>query len=121
MRQQGQGTIVLLSSTAGQRPRRSIYVYGASKAGVDALAEGMAFTLRDQGVQVLTVRPGFVNTKMTAGLKPAPLSTTPGAVAEATVNAMVAGKELIWVPWSMRYVMIILKLIPRPIFRRLKI
>lgn len=121
MRKQGQGSIVVLSSVAGQRPRRSNFVYGSSKAGIDALSEGMAFALRDEGVQVLTVRPGFVSTKMTTGLRKAPLSATPERVAQDTVKALGAGRELIWSPGLLRYVMWAMRFVPRPIFRRLKI
>lgn len=121
MRKQGQGTVVLLSSVAAQRPRRSNFIYGSSKAGVDALAEGLAFALREQGVQVLTVRPGMVKTKMTTGMKRAPLMTTPEVVAQGIVKAIAANKELVWVPGTWRYIMWVLKLVPRPIFRRLKI
>jgi decaprenylphospho-beta-D-erythro-pentofuranosid-2-ulose 2-reductase len=121
LRKQGQGTLVVFSSVAAQRPRRSNFVYGASKAGLDALSEGLAFALRDQGVQVLTVRPGFVTTKMTAGMHRAPFSTTPEKVAEATVAAIASGAELIWVPGILRHVMWAMKLVPRPIFRRLKV
>ncbi len=121
LRKQGQGTLVILSSVAAQRPRRSNFVYGSSKAGIDALGEGLAFALRDEGVQVLTVRPGFVTTKMTAGLRQAPFTTTPAKVADATVDAMARGAELIWVPGILRYVMWAMKLVPRPIFRRLKV
>lgn len=121
LRQQGQGTLIVLSSVAAQRPRRSNFVYGASKAGIDAFAEGLAFALKDQGVQVLTVRPGFVKTKMTSHMRNAPFATTPEAVGAAIVQAVAKGDELIWVPGKMRFVMMIMKLVPRPIFRRLKI
>lgn len=120
LRSQGQGTLVLLSSVAAQRPRRSNFVYGSAKAGVDALAEGMAFVLRDEGVQVLTVRPGFVTTKMTEGMRKAPFTTTPGKVAKATVEAIASGKELIWAPGILRYVMWMMRFVPRPVFRRLR-
>ena len=80
---QGHGALVLLSSVAGERARRSNFVYGSSKAGVDAFYQGLADRLAGTGVQVLIVRPGFVTTKMTDGMKPAPLSTTPEAVAQA--------------------------------------
>ena len=92
-------------------------------AGLQALAldvAGDGLALAGEGVQVLTVRPGYVVTKMTAGLGRKPLSTTTDVVAKATVNAMAAGKELIWVPWYLRYLMMVMKLIPRFIFRRLK-
>jgi decaprenylphospho-beta-D-erythro-pentofuranosid-2-ulose 2-reductase len=120
LRAQGQGTLVVLSSVAAQRPRRSNFIYGSSKAGLDALAEGMAFVLREAGVQVLTVRPGFVTTKMTGGMRKAPFATTPGEVAKATVAAIESGRELIWVPGVLRYVMWVMRFVPRPVFRRLK-
>jgi decaprenylphospho-beta-D-erythro-pentofuranosid-2-ulose 2-reductase len=121
LRRRGQGTLVVLSSVAGQRPRRSNFAYGSTKAGLDAFAEGLAFALRDEGVQVLTVRPGFVKTKMTTGLKAAPFATTPEKVASAIVAAVAKGDELIWSPPVLRWVMVVMKLVPRPIFRRLKI
>jgi decaprenylphospho-beta-D-erythro-pentofuranosid-2-ulose 2-reductase len=121
LRRQGQGTLVVLSSVAAQRPRRSNFVYGSTKAGLDALCEGLAFALKPEGVQVLTVRPGFVDTQMTAGLKRVPFSTTPEAVGAAIVKAIARGDELIWTPRKLRYVMMVLKLVPRPIFRRLKL
>lgn len=119
LRRQGQGSLVVLSSVAAQRPRRSNFVYGASKAGIDAFSEGLAFALKDQGVQVLTVRPGFVHTKMTEGMKKVPFSTTPEAVAAAIVQGVAKGDELIWVPGIFRFIMIAMKLVPRPIFRKL--
>ena len=78
MRAQGHGTIVVLSSVAAIRPRKANFVYGAAKAGLDAFARGLADSLHGSGVRVLLVRPGFVIGRMTAGMTPAPLATTPG-------------------------------------------
>lgn len=121
MTDQGHGTIVLLSSVAGERVRRSNYVYGASKAGVDGFAQGLGDSLAGTGVNVMIVRPGFVKTKMTAGLDPVPLSTTPEAVAEAIVRGLARGSQTVWVPGAFRGVMSALRHVPRPLFRRLPI
>ena len=86
LRAQGHGTLVLLSSVAGERVRRSNFVYGSSKAGIDGYYQGLAASLASSGVHVMIVRPGFVHTKMTDGLKAAPLSVTPDAVADAVVR-----------------------------------
>ncbi|MFM8303098.1 MAG: decaprenylphospho-beta-D-erythro-pentofuranosid-2-ulose 2-reductase [Actinomycetota bacterium] len=119
MRAQGHGTIVALSSVAGERVRRSNFVYGSSKAGMDGFLLGLGDSLTDSGVKVLVVRPGFVRTKMTEGLDAAPLSTTPDAVADAIVTGLARGSETVWVPGTLRYVMMVLRHLPRPIFRRL--
>lgn len=119
MRAQGHGTIVALSSVAGERVRRSNFVYGSSKAGMDGFLQGLGDSLVDTGVTVLLVRPGFVHTKMTDGLDAAPLSTTPEAVADAIVAGLARGSETVWVPATLRYVMMVLRHLPRPIFRRL--
>jgi len=87
LRQRGDGTLVLLSSVAAERPRASNPIYGAAKGGLDALAQGLSDAIASTGVRVLVVRPGFVKTRMTAGLEPAPFSTTADAVASATVAA----------------------------------
>ncbi len=121
MRHQHHGTIVALSSAAGERVRRSNFVYGSTKAGVDGFYLGLGEALRGSGVHVLVVRPGFVRSKMTAGLAEAPLAVTPEQVAAATVVAIKEGRELIWVPSPMRAVMSVLRHVPRPIFRRLPI
>lgn len=121
LRAQGHGTIVVLSSVAGQRPRRSNFVYGSSKAGLDAFAQGLGDTLTPSGVRVMVVRPGFVHTKMTAGMPPAPLSTTPDRVADAIVSALARGTETVWVPPSLAVVMAVLCHLPRAVFRRLPI
>jgi decaprenylphospho-beta-D-erythro-pentofuranosid-2-ulose 2-reductase len=119
MRRQGHGHIVVMSSVAGERGRASNYVYGSSKAGLDAFAQGLNDALAGSGVKVTVVRPGFVHSKMTRGLKSAPLAVTPRQVAEIAVAGMKAGKHTVWAPPALRYVFIILRHVPRPIFRRL--
>jgi decaprenylphospho-beta-D-erythro-pentofuranosid-2-ulose 2-reductase len=121
MKEQGYGSIVAFSSVAGERARRSNFVYGSTKAGLDAFYTGLTEALRPSGVVVTVVRPGFVHTRMTAGLKPAPLSTTPEAVARVVVDAVRNRKELVWAPAAYRYVMSALRHVPRTIFRRLPI
>jgi decaprenylphospho-beta-D-erythro-pentofuranosid-2-ulose 2-reductase len=121
LRRQGHGTLVVLSSVAGERARRSNFVYGSSKAGLDVFAQGLGDSLQGSGVHVVIVRPGFVRTKMTAGLPDAPMATTPEAVADAVVKALRTGREIVWVPGQMRVVMSGLRHLPRPVFRRLKI
>ncbi len=121
LRAQGHGTLVLLSSVAGERVRRANFVYGASKAGADSYYEGIAASLASSGVHVLIVRPGFVHTKMTAGMKAAPLSVSPDDVADAVIRGITRGRDIVWVPSAMRYVMMILRHVPTVIFRRLPI
>ena len=121
MKRQGHGVIVAMSSVAGERPRRSNFVYGSTKAGLDAFYTGLGEALRPHGVRVLVVRPGFVKTRMTEGLEPAPLSVTASEVADAVVAAIRRGSELIWVPMPLRAVMSGLRHLPRPVFRRLPI
>jgi decaprenylphospho-beta-D-erythro-pentofuranosid-2-ulose 2-reductase len=121
LRAQSHGWLVALSSVAGERVRRSNFVYGSTKAGFDGFFLGLGEALRPHGVRVLVVRPGFVKSKMTAGLDDAPLAVTPEQVAAATVSAISAGRELIWVPNTMRAVMSGLRHVPRPLFRRLPI
>jgi decaprenylphospho-beta-D-erythro-pentofuranosid-2-ulose 2-reductase len=121
LRRQGHGTLVVLSSVAGERARRSNFVYGASKAGLDAFFQGLGDSLVGSGVRVLIVRPGFVHTKMTAGLEPPPLSTTPEGVGDVIVRAIETGAEEVWAPPPLRFVMIGLRHLPRPLFRKLKV
>ena len=118
---QGHGSLVAISSVAGERARRSNFVYGSTKAGMDAFYTGLTEALRPAGVTVTIVRPGFVHTKMTQGLKPAPLATTPQAVAHVIVDAVRGQKELVWAPAPWRWVMSALRHVPRPIFRKLPI
>ena len=118
---QGHGALAVLSSVAGERARRSNFVYGSSKAGLDAFCQGLGDALAGTGVRVMVVRPGFVRTRMTAGLDPAPLSTTPEAVAVAVVDGLARGAHTVWVPGALRWVMSALRHLPRPVFRRLPI
>jgi decaprenylphospho-beta-D-erythro-pentofuranosid-2-ulose 2-reductase len=120
LRRQGHGTIVLLSSVAGERARRSNFVYGASKAGADAFFQGLGDALVDSGVHAMVVRPGFVHSKMTAGLAAAPLSTTPEKVGDAILRGLSRSADTVWVPGALRYVMTAVRHLPRPVFRRLR-
>lgn len=119
MRDRHHGTLVALSSVAGERPRAANAIYGAAKAGFDALAQGLADATAGSGVRVLVVRPGFVRTRMTAGLPSPPFPTTADAVAAATVSALEGRAHTIWVPPALRYVFAILRHLPRPLYRRL--
>lgn len=119
--QQGHGALVLFSSVAGERARRSNFVYGSSKAGIDAFAQGLRDSLLGRGVQVLVVRPGFVHTRMTAGMDPAPFATTPEAVAKVVVEGLSRGAHTVWAPPALRFVMSALRHLPRSVFSRLPI
>jgi decaprenylphospho-beta-D-erythro-pentofuranosid-2-ulose 2-reductase len=119
MRERGRGTLVVLSSVAAERARASNAIYGAAKAGLDALAQGLADATAGSGVRVLVVRPGFVRTRMTAGLPDAPLATTPEAVAEATVSALASRAHTVWVPGRLRPIFAVLRHLPRGVYRRL--
>ena len=119
LRTQGHGSIVVLSSVAGERVRKGNLVYGATKAGLDAFAQGLGDDLVGTGVKLLIVRPGFVHSQMTAGLPPAPFATTPDKVAEATVRGLLAGRRIVWAPGILRLVFSALRHVPSPIWRRL--
>jgi decaprenylphospho-beta-D-erythro-pentofuranosid-2-ulose 2-reductase len=121
LRRQGHGTLVVLSSVAGERIRKANFIYGSSKAGLDGFAQGLGDDLVGSGAGVLIVRPGFVKGRMTAGMDAAPMATTPSAVAEATAQALAAGKEVIWVPGILRPVFAVFRHLPRPIWRRLPV
>jgi decaprenylphospho-beta-D-erythro-pentofuranosid-2-ulose 2-reductase len=119
MRRQGRGTIVLLSSVAADRPRVSNFAYGASKAASDAFARGLADALHGSGVEVMIVRPGFVRTKMTSDREPAPGAVDARKVTQAVVDGLRARRSIVYVPAMLRWVMLVLRLLPRPLFRRL--
>jgi decaprenylphospho-beta-D-erythro-pentofuranosid-2-ulose 2-reductase len=117
LRAQGHGTLVVLSSVAGQRSRRSNFVYGATKAGLDAFAQGLDDSLVGSGADVLVVRPGFVRTRMTAGLDPQPFAVEPEAVATAIVEALRRRRRVVWVPAALRWVFALIRVLPRPLWR----
>ena len=121
LKRQAHGTLIVLSSVAGERIRRSNFVYGSTKAGLDGFYTGLTEALRPHGVHVTIVRPGFVKSKMTEGLPVAPLAQTPQQVADLAVAGAAKGTELVWAPGAMRLVMMVLRHLPRVIFRRLPI
>jgi decaprenylphospho-beta-D-erythro-pentofuranosid-2-ulose 2-reductase len=121
MRAQGFGQIIAMSSAAGERVRRSNFVYGSTKAGLDGFYLGLGEALMEFGVRVLVIRPGQVRTRMSAHIKEAPLTVDKEYVANLAVTASAKGKELVWAPGAFRYVMMVLRHIPRPIFRKLPI
>ena len=121
MRAQGFGQIIAMSTVAGERVRRSNFVYGSTKAGLDGFYLVLGEALKPSGVHVLVIRPGQVRTRMSAHVKEAPLTVDKEYVANLAVTASAKGKELVWAPGAFRYVMIVLRHIPRPIFRKLPI
>jgi decaprenylphospho-beta-D-erythro-pentofuranosid-2-ulose 2-reductase len=120
MRKRGSGTIVVLSSIASVRPRKFNSVYGATKAALDAFARGYADSLQGTGVRVLLVRPGFVIGRMTEGMPAAPLATTPDAVGAAVAKALRGSGSVVWVPAPLVGLAMAMKLVPRPLWRKLK-
>ncbi|MBV9353433.1 MAG: SDR family NAD(P)-dependent oxidoreductase [Mycobacterium sp.] len=119
MRAVGRGSLVVFSSVAGVRVRRANYVYGSAKAGLDGFASGLADALHGTGVRVLIARPGFVVGRMTRGMTPAPLSSTPSQVATATARALAKGRRAVWIPWALRPVFFIVRLLPQFVWRRM--
>ena len=118
MKAQGHGLIVVMSSVAGERVRRDNAVYGSTKAGLDGYAQGLADRLVDTGVKVLIVRPGFVRTRMTEGMEPAPFATTPEAVAEDIVEGITKGSAIVWSPAVLRWLFTVMRHLPLPIWRK---
>lgn len=116
------GTIAVISSVAGDRGRKSNYVYGASKGMVSLLLQGLRNRLAGAGVQVLTIKPGFVDTPMTAGIKKGgPLWAKPEAVGRGIVDAIDARKDVVYLPRFWRLIMLVIRLIPERIFKRLSL
>lgn len=117
---QGSGTLVVLSSVAGVRPRRSNYVYGSTKSGLDAFARGIADAVHGTGAHVLVVRPGFVRSSMTEGLDPAPFSTDPATVGAAVARAVRRGRSgVVWVPPLLGPLFAVLGNVPAALWRRI--
>jgi short-subunit dehydrogenase len=119
MRQAKRGTLVVFSSIAGARVRRANYVYGSAKAGLDGFASGLADALHGTGVRLLIVRPGFVIGRMTEGMTPAPLSSTPSQVAAATARALGKGRRTVWIPRALGPASAVMRLLPQFVWRRM--
>jgi len=113
------GSIVILGSVAGDRGRRSNYVYGSAKAGLHAFAQGLRARLFHAGVHVVTAKPGFIDTAMTWGLKGLFLVASPEACAEACIRALANKKDVIYFPWFWFPIMTIIRLLPETIAKRL--
>ncbi|WP_024801264.1 decaprenylphospho-beta-D-erythro-pentofuranosid-2-ulose 2-reductase [Nocardia sp. BMG51109] len=119
MKAQGYGRVLVMSSVAGERVRRSNFVYGSTKAGLDGFYLGLGEALRPYGPRVTVIRPGQVRTRFSAHVDEAPLTVNKEDVAALAVSASQKGKEIVWAPGTFRWVMMILRHIPRPIFRLL--
>ena len=119
MRAQGHGRLVVISSVAGDRARKANFIYGSTKSGLDAFAQGLGDSLVGTGVGVTIVRPGFVVGRMTEGMDPAPFSTTPGAVADAVVGGIESGAEVVYAPPILRWVFAVMRQLPRAVWRRM--
>lgn len=117
IRRQGHGTLVVLSSVAGIRARKSNFVYGSTKAGLDAFSQGLGDALISSGGRVMVVRPGFVRTRMTEGMDAQPFSAEPEAVADAIVRGLQRNAEIVYAPAILRVVFGIMRLLPRSVWR----
>ncbi|QGU04586.1 SDR family oxidoreductase [Corynebacterium comes] len=115
------GEIVAFSSIAGWRARRANYVYGSTKAGLDAFCQGLADRLHHSPLRLITARPGFVIGSMTAGMKPAPMSVTPAQVADAVSREIRTGRgsTTLWIPGRLRLLAWVMRIVPRPVWRRM--
>ena len=115
-------TLIVIGSVAGDRGRQSNYVYGAAKAGLDAFAEGLAHRLHGTNLKVVTVKPGFVDTPMTAHLdRSGPLWAKPEAIAAAIERAVGRGQRIVYAPWFWRPIMAAVRAAPRPLFYKTKL
>jgi len=121
MEEAGKGTIAVISSPAGDRGRQSNYVYGSAKGGLTVFLGGLRNRLAKKGVHVLTIKPGFVSTPMTAHLKQGPLFVQPERVAADICKAVEKRKNVLYTPWFWQYIMIIIRNIPETIFKKLKL
>jgi short-subunit dehydrogenase len=116
----GGGTICAFSSVAGERARRKNYLYGASKAGLTAFLEGLGYAYGERGVRVVCVIPGFVRTAMTAGMPEPPFSGDPDRVAATVLRAIDRGRPLVYAPGAWRWIMLLIRALPRAVMRRVR-
>ncbi|RMG41895.1 MAG: SDR family oxidoreductase [Candidatus Dadabacteria bacterium] len=121
MEKNASGTIAVISSVAGDRGRKSNYIYGSAKGGLNIFLQGLRNRLSTSGVHVLTVKPGFVDTPMTADFKKGLLWSKPEVVAAGIVKAVRKKKDIVYLPWFWRYIMLIIRHIPEKLFKRMSI
>lgn len=119
-KQQG-GCIAVITSVAGDRGRQSNYVYGAAKGAVSIFLQGMRNRLSKAGVRVLTIKPGLVDTPMTAGLPKNFLFADPSLVGKRIFKALMNGEEILYVPWFWRGIMLIIKAMPESFFKKMQL
>jgi short-subunit dehydrogenase len=119
LERQGEGRVIVVGSVAGDRGRLKNYVYGSAKAGLHAFAQGLRARLFRAGVQVTTVKPGFIDTAMTFGMKSGPLMASPEACARACLRHAKRGREIAYYPPVWRLIMLIIKHIPEPLMKRM--
>lgn len=117
--QQKRGCIAVISSVAGDRGRQSNYVYGAAKGALSVFLQGLRNRLSKSGVAVVTVKPGLIDTPMTAAVKKGLLAASAKGVGEGIYRAMKSRKEVVYLPWFWRPIMLIVRTIPEPVFKRL--
>ncbi|HTV20364.1 MAG TPA: SDR family NAD(P)-dependent oxidoreductase [Polyangiaceae bacterium] len=115
----GGGKLVVFSSVAGDRGRKPVAIYGSSKAGLSAYLEALDHKFHDQGLTVVCVKPGFVKTAMTTGLKPPPFAGEPEGVAESVLKAMQSGRAVVYTPAMWGVVMAVIRKLPRFVMRRI--
>lgn len=119
--QTGKGVIAVITSVAGDRGRQSNYIYGSGKSALSTFLQGLRNRLHPRGVRVVTIKPGFVDTPMTAHLKKNALFASPEVVGRGIYNAIVKGKDVVYLPWFWFWIMLAVKHLPEPIFKRLKL
>jgi decaprenylphospho-beta-D-erythro-pentofuranosid-2-ulose 2-reductase len=119
--QNQKGSLAVITSVAGDRGRQSNFVYGSSKAGLNEFCSGLRQQLCSKGIEVLTIKPGFVATKMTAHLKQGPLFASADAVAAGIMSSIEKGRSVVYLPWFWLIIMTIIRMIPEPIFKRLRL
>jgi len=115
----GGGTLCALSSVAGERGRKPVILYGASKAGLSAYLEGLDHKFREQGLKTVCIKPGFVKTGMTAGLKPPPFAGEADDVARDILKAVESGKPVVYTRGMWRFVMLVIRNLPRFVMRKI--
>lgn len=116
----GGGTLCVFSSVAGERGRKPVILYGAAKAGLSHYLEGLDHKFRARGLRTICVKPGFVKTGMTAGLTPPPFAGEPDAVARAVLSAIDHGRPVVYAPGIWRWVLLLIRSLPRAVMRRIE-